>query len=79
MIVSEEHCVHKGVSEYVLEMEQSMECGDMCDFHHLFHFSAIITPAVQYIVTEKHAVQPDIELLEYHPSYKQTETKPPIA
>ena len=79
VIASEEHCVHESVSEYVQEMEQGTDCGDLCHFHHLFHFSAIITAAVEVIPTIQYAGQPDTELLAYHPPFRETENKPPIA
>ena len=79
IIISEEHCSHKSASQYVQELDHDTECGDLCDFHHLFHFTAIITPAVQYIAAEKYTERPEIKLLNYHPSFRKTENKPPIA
>ncbi len=29
------------LKEYVVEVSQPVEHGDLCDFHHLFHLSAI--------------------------------------
>ena len=79
VIASEEHCVHESMSEYVQEMDHGTECDDLCHFHHLFHFSAIIAPVVQYLPTVGHTEQPDAKLLAYHPPFRETENKPPIA
>ena len=79
VIASEEHCVHESVSEYVQEMDHGTECDDLCHFHHLFHFSAIITPVVEVMPEAAHTEQPHAELLTYHPPFRETENKPPIS
>ncbi|WP_084722056.1 hypothetical protein [Sulfurovum lithotrophicum] len=79
VIASEEHCVHESAKEYVQEVDHGTKCGDLCDFHHFFHMSAIITPVIQHMPTIQHAEQPDTKLLTYHPPFKETENKPPIA
>jgi hypothetical protein len=79
LIAAEDHCVHKGISEYIGEMSQNQECDDLCDIHHLFHFSAIITSETIVFTTPKYTEQPDSELLSYHPPFSKTENKPPIA
>ena len=42
VIVSQEQCVHESPIEYVMEQSHSNDCGDVCDLHHFFHWSAII-------------------------------------
>ena len=79
IIAEEDHCTHETVSEYVSEMTQSQECNDMCDLHHLFHLTAIITPAVLFFTDVYGTEQPETVLLSYHPPFKETENKPPIA
>jgi len=79
VIASEEHCAHESVHEYIQEIEQPTECDDLCHFHHLFHFSAIITPAIQCLPAAQYKEQPDTKLLAYHPPFGKTENKPPIA
>ena len=78
-IASEDHCSHENVLEYVGEMSQSQDCDDICDMHHLFHLTAIITPTIVVSISPKNIDQPDSELLTYHPPFKRTEQKPPIA
>ena len=78
-IASEDHCSHENVLEYVGEMSQSQDCDDICDMHHLFHLTAIITPSIVVSIPPKNIDHPDSELLTYHPPFKRTEQKPPIA
>lgn len=79
IIAAEDHCSHETVSEYVGEMTQSQECDDLCDIHHLFHMTAIMTPAVLFFMDVYEIEQPIATLLNYHPPFKETENKPPIA
>jgi len=41
LLYSFESCDHETVCEYVVEVDQGSDCGDLCDMHHLFHLSAI--------------------------------------
>ena len=79
IIAMEDHCEHESVSEYVLEQFESQDCDDLCDIHHLFHLTAIITPKIIVSMAPKYTEQPDSTLLTYHPPFKRTEQKPPIA
>ena len=79
IIAVEDHCDHETATEYVNEMTQSQECDDLCDIHHLFHLTAIITATLQFSSTQKYKEQPNTTLLAYHPPFKKTENKPPIA
>jgi len=78
-IATEDHCGHEKVLEYVSEMTQSQDCDDICDIHHLFHLTAIITSVIVVSMSPKYTEQPDSKLLIYHPPFKRTEQKPPIA
>jgi len=78
IIALEDHCEHESVSEYVSEQFESQECDDLCDIHHLFHLTAIITPEIIVSLAPKYTEQPDSKLLTYHPPFKRTEQKPPI-
>ncbi len=78
-IAAEDHCDHEKVIEYIGEMTQSQECNDICDMHHLFHMTAIITPAVLFFPDVYETEQPKATLLSYHPPFKESENKPPIA
>ncbi len=40
-IYSFQSCEHETVCEYVVEIEEGSDCGDLCDIHHMFHLSAI--------------------------------------
>ena len=79
IIATEDHCEHESISEYVLEQFESQDCDDLCDIHHLFHMTAIITPEIILSLAPKYTEQPSCELLTYHPPFKRTEKKPPIA
>ncbi len=78
-IAMEDHCDHEKVIEYVGEMTQSQECNDICDMHHLFHLTAIITPAIIVSFAPKYTERPDSKFFAYHPPLTRTENKPPIA
>ncbi|WP_201352731.1 hypothetical protein [Hydrogenimonas urashimensis] len=46
-IAAEERCHHETVQTYVMEVDHGSDCGDLCDFHHMFHLQAIpLTPVV---------------------------------
>jgi hypothetical protein len=79
IIASNDHCEHESVNEYIGEMTQSQECDDLCDIHHLFHVVAIITPVIIFPTDDHDKTQPDTTLLRYHPTFKETAKKPPIA
>jgi len=79
IIAVEDHCDHESVSEYVLEQSDSQQCNDLCDLHHLFHLTAIITPTISFLNATQFRETPKTELLTYHPLFKETENKPPIA
>lgn len=79
IIASQDHCDHESISEYVLEQSESQECHDLCDLHHLFHMTAIITEVLSFINTSPYSEVPNTKLLTYHPPFKYTENKPPIA
>ncbi len=79
VIVLEDHCEHETACEYVNEQIQDTHCGDLCDFHYLFHLTAIIDTPVIFKYTSLSAEAPKTDLLTYHPPFKRTENKPPIA
>jgi len=79
IIATVDHCDHESVNEYVMEQSDSQDCHDLCDLHHLFHLTAIITVTVTFIHTSLNREIPSAELVLYHPSFKETENKPPIA
>ena len=77
-IASHDHCHHEIASEYVLEQSGSQNCLDLCDLHHLFHMTAIITSTMTFVNTARYREVPSTELVTYHPTFKETENKPPI-
>ena len=79
IIAVEDHCAHESVNEYVSEQFESQECDDLCDIHHLFHFTAIIINTFCTTAVPKYTEQPVTALLNYHPPFKETQNKPPIA
>ncbi len=72
-------CDHETVCEYVVEMEEGADCGDLCDMHHLFHFSAIpATPAP--IIPKLDCTAPiDYIVDPYLPPLSEPSYRPPIA
>lgn len=43
VIAVHEHDVSESISEYILEQQQSSDCGNMGESHHLFHLAAILS------------------------------------
>ena len=79
IIAVEDTCHHESTHEYVAEQSQSTDCGDVCDIHHLFPFTAILdTPLFSFapLKVETHFVQ---KAPLYTPPFPQTSVKPPIA
>ena len=79
IIAAEDHCIHESVGEYIAEQDHDTKCGDLCDFHHLFHFTAIITSPVELLDTPLYSEQPDTKELTWHPPFLEIANKPPIA
>ncbi len=79
IIATEDHCEHESINEYISEQFASQDCDDLCDIHHLFHLTAIITTPIFTPLSPKYTEQPNSDLLTYHPPFKRTEQKPPIA
>ncbi len=78
VIVVEDSCEHDSIAEYIIEQTADLECGDLCDMHHLFHFVAIITEETININTQKKDEQPLLKATLYTPLFNETFTKPPI-
>ena len=78
IIVFEDKCVHESVTEYIGEQTEAQECGDLCDMHHLFHFSAILIQTPILLETPSENEHPQLNLSAYYPPFKETTTKPPI-
>jgi len=79
LISSEDECHHETAHEYVLEQTQSVECGDICDIHHLFHFMAILDTPILTIDTVFTRATLTHKATLYTPPFQQTNIKPPIA
>ena len=79
LISSEDECHHETAHEYVLEQTQSVECGDICDIHHLFHFMAILDTPMLTIDTVFTRPTLTHKATLYTPPFQQTNIKPPIA
>ncbi|HIQ46118.1 MAG TPA: hypothetical protein EYH57_00705 [Sulfurovum sp.] len=79
MIAIEDNCHHETTHEYVTEQSQSSDCGDLCDIHHLFHFTAILdTPLFNFapLKVQTHFMQ---KTTRYTPPFQETSIRPPIA
>ena len=74
-----DHCAHERVSEFIVEQDQSTQCGDLCDLHHLFHFTAIVeTASLVFDMADSVRLSALIPF-NYYPPFKETAYKPPIA
>jgi len=79
MIAAEDNCQHETTHEYVTEQSQSSDCGDLCDIHHLFHFTAILhTPLFNFtpLKLQTNFMQ---KTTFYSPPFQKTSIRPPIA
>ena len=79
IIASQDHCHHENMGEYISEQTDSQNCHDLCDLHHHFHMTAIITTSIDFLNTELDRDIPSTKLVMYHPTYTETANKPPIA
>jgi uncharacterized membrane protein len=80
IIALDDHCDHEnGVSQHIVQIEQQSEtCGDLCDFHHLFHMTAIMTATLP-LHFAKHKEDPTTKLLTPQPTFNTTQNRPPIS
>ena len=78
IIAEDDGCAHESVVQYILEQNHTIDCGDVCDFHHLFHFIAIIqTVDISPSTLETHIMLSNKEI--YPPStLHERNIKPPI-
>jgi hypothetical protein len=79
LIAFVESCEHEHVEVTHLELEQEEACDDLCDIHHLFHFSAIIIEQKIVLNEEKKYLPPETKHTFLPPLHKQSTIKPPIA
>ena len=79
IIAVEDNCHHETTHEYVAEKTQSNDCGDLCDIHHLFHFTAILDDALFSFEPLKAKTFFRQKITFYTPPLQQTSIKPPIA
>ena len=79
IISIEDNCHHESTHEYVAEQTQSNDCGDLCDIHHLFHFSAILDGTVYAIEPLKVQTLFSQKITFYNPPFQESSIKPPIA
>lgn len=70
--------VSEPVFEYVLEQDKPSFCGHMGEYHSLFHFAAIITPAVARIEKSEKTKPLVMNKPVHFISFFQTTIKPPI-
>ncbi len=78
IIASQEHCVHETPVEYVMEMSHSNDCGDLCDLHHFFHWSAIVTTFTPVLEADLLPEQPISYKHLHFTTLPQNNIKPPI-
>ena len=78
IIAIEDDCHVESVHTYILEQSQSVECGDICDSHHLFHFMAIIQGLESSEYLTFTALMPTHQISMYNSIFRKTSIKPPI-
>ena len=78
VIAAAEQCVHETPVEYVLEQSQSNDCGDLCDLHHMFHWSAIVTETPSAPQAHLPPQQPEYYTRLHLITLPKNDTKPPI-
>ena len=79
IIAEEDNCAHETAYEYVMEQSQPSDCGDLCNLHHLFHFTAIIVSPM-FTFTPLEVLDTFRQKTTYYtPPFPQTSVKPPIA
>lgn len=79
LIAVEDECHHESVHEYLLEQSDTVNCGDLCDMHHLFHFMAIIDTPMLAIENNFNPLKLTHKTTRYTSPFKKTNIKPPIA
>ncbi|BBG65320.1 hypothetical protein NNO_0617 [Hydrogenimonas sp.] len=79
IIYSFKSCEHETVCEYVLEMEQVNDCGDLCEKHHMFHLSAIPASFAMYIPSLAKRDVIDYLNKDYLPPLNDRTYRPPIS
>lgn len=79
VIAIEDDCHHETVHEYIMEQTQALDCGDLCDIHHVFHFMAILdTPHGDFNI-KYYKLKLAHTLTYYTPPFQEINIKPPIA
>jgi len=79
IIAEEDNCAHETAYEYVMEQSQPSDCGDLCNLHHLFHFTAIVDRPMFTFAPLKVSDKFTQKTTLYTPPFQQTSVKPPIA
>ncbi len=79
IIATQDHCASESVTEYVAEQTHDTGCGDLCDLHHMFHFTAIITSYTPIVDSPKHRYLATSIAFCYYPPTKEKAYKPPIS
>jgi hypothetical protein len=79
LIAFVESCEHEHVEVTHLELEQEEACDDLCDIHHLFHFSAIIIERDMVLNEDRKYLLPTSKHTFFPPLYNEMMIKPPIS
>ncbi len=79
IIAIEDDCHEQSsIHTYVLEQSQSVECGDLCDMYHLFHFIAIVEGLNSAKYSAFSAPKLSYQIAIYTPPFTKIFAKPPI-
>lgn len=74
-----DRCEHQTLCEYVIEIDYGNKYGDLCDIHHMFHFSAIPIIQTAIIPNLSYSVIMDYYQKQYMPPLLEPSCRPPIA
>ncbi|SFP48032.1 hypothetical protein [Hydrogenimonas thermophila] len=73
-----DRCDHQTLQEYIMEIDQGSDCGDLCDAHYIFHLNAIATTPIVIIPKFSYSVIIDYYQKEYIPPFLEPSYRPPI-
>ena len=79
LIAVVESCEHKHqILSFQSATTDNTQCDDLCDIHHLFHFSAIIISQVPTLIVNIKKNTPKTKHHAFLQHIKETTIKPPI-
>lgn len=77
VIALEDDCHHE--TQYLFDTHTDDNCGDLCEIHHAFHYSAILDTNTFHFIPFRLHISFNLKTTRHLPPFKQTTIKPPIA